>query len=48
MMLQMALSHRDAWKMLTDVPYILGLAVGIAWLRPDRKGPAMETMHAEG
>jgi hypothetical protein len=34
MIVQMLVSHHDAWKMLTDVPYILILPVGIALLRP--------------
>jgi hypothetical protein len=44
MLVQIAFSHHDAWKMLTDVPYILVLAAGIAWLRPDRKAEHVEEM----
>lgn len=36
MIVQMTGSHHDAWKILTDVPWILGLSLGIALLRPDR------------
>ena len=38
MIVQRVFSHHDAWKMLTDVPYILLLAFGIAVLRSDRQG----------
>jgi hypothetical protein len=51
MIVQMLFSHHDAWKMLTDVPYILVLAAGIAWLRPDRNDGtkvATEMEHAQG
>jgi hypothetical protein len=40
MIVQMAFSHHDAWKIFTDVPWILGLSAGIALLRPDRKQAA--------
>ncbi|QNI36025.1 hypothetical protein [Edaphobacter albus] len=49
MAIQMAYSHHDAWKMLTDVPWVLALSAGIAWLRPNYNNAErpMKVQHAE-